>query len=152
MSLSVEEMSDRFELQDLCYRYAQLIDERDFQQLHSVFTPDAHIDYSAMGGAVGGLVDTIAFLEDAMTIFASFQHLNSNLQFSVTGDTATGRVMCFNPMELELEGGEIHSFMLGLWYNDEYVRTPQGWRIAKRSEEKSWMLNEPDFMKPLRSL
>jgi len=53
-------------------------------------------------------------------------------------------------MELELEGGEMHSFMLGLWYNDEYIRTEQGWRIAKRSEEKSWMLNEPEFMKPLR--
>jgi len=143
-------MSDRFELQDLCYRYAQLIDDRAFGQLGSVFTQDAHIDYSAMGGAVGNLPDTIAFLTDAMTIFSNFQHLNSNLQFSVTGDRATGRVMCFNPMELELEGGEMHSFMLGLWYNDEYIRTEQGWRIAKRSEEKSWMLNEPEFMKPLR--
>jgi len=152
MSLTIEEMSDRFELQDLCYRYAQLIDERKFQQLESVFTQDAHIDYSAMGGAVGGLSDTIAFLQDAMTIFSNFQHLNSNLQFSVQGDTATGRVMCFNPMEVEQEDGSVHSFMLGLWYNDEYIRSAQGWRISKRSEEKSWMLNEPEFMKPLRDL
>jgi len=150
MSLTVGEMSDRFELQDLCYRYAQLIDDRAFGQLGSVFTQDAHIDYSAMGGAVGNLPDTIAFLTDAMTIFSNFQHLNSNLQFSVTGDRATGRVMCFNPMELEQDDGSVYSFMLGLWYNDEYIRTEQGWRIAKRSEEKSWMLNEPEFMKPLR--
>jgi hypothetical protein len=152
MSLTLEEISDRIELQDLCYRYAQLIDERDFGQLESVFTADAHIDYSAMGGSVGNLPDTIEFLTDAMTIFSNFQHLNSNLQFTVQGDTATGRVMCFNPMELETEDGSVHSFMLGLWYNDEYIRTAQGWRIVKRTEEKSWMLNEPEFMKPLRSL
>ena len=152
MSLTLEEISDRLELQDLCYQYAQLIDERSFDKLESVFTADAHIDYSAMGGSVGNLAETVEFLKGAMTIFGSFQHLNANLQFKVSGDTATGRVMCFNPMEVEQEDGSVHSFMLGLWYNDKYRRTEGGWRIAERSEEKSWMLNEPEFMKPLRSL
>ncbi len=35
----------------------------------------------------------------------------------------------------------------GLWYVDEYVRTPAGWRIRRRVEEKSWVFNTPDFMK-----
>jgi len=54
--LSLQEISDRFELQDLIYRYSQLIDGKDFDKLATdVFTPDAFIDYSAFGGSKGDL-------------------------------------------------------------------------------------------------
>ena len=48
--LSQQELSDRLEIQDLVYHYADLIDTRGFDQLREeVFSADAHIDYSAMG-------------------------------------------------------------------------------------------------------
>jgi len=146
--LSQQELSDRFEIQDLCYRYAEIIDSKDFDALREeVFTEDAHIDYSVFGGSVGGLEETIAFLEQAMTreIFPAHQHLNANLQIRVDGDEASGRVMCFNPQEMALEGGN-RLFMVGLWYVDKYVRTGRGWRIRERVEEKSWVFNTPDFL------
>ena len=151
MALSLEEMSDRFELQDLCFQYADIIDRCAFDELKNVFTHNAHIDYSAMGGSVGNLNETIEFLKMALPGFSAFQHLNANLQFTIDGDTATGRIMCFNPMEITVDNNNVHSFMLGLWYVDKYVRTADGWRIQERSEEKSWMLNEPEMMKSLRS-
>lgn len=147
--LSQQELSDRFEIQDLCFRYAQIIDSKDFDALRSdVFTADAHIDYSVFGGSVGGLEDTITFLKEAMTaeVFPAHQHLNANVQIALNGDTATGRVMCFNPQEMNLGEGKTQLFMCGLWYVDEYVRTDQGWRIRRRVEEKSWVFNTPDFM------
>ena len=79
-------------------------------------------------------------------LFPNSQHLNANVQVTVTGDSATGRVMCFNPMEMALSEGEKQVFMLGLWYHDEYTRTPAGWRFTRREEEKSWVFNTPDFM------
>lgn len=146
--LSQQELSDRFEIQDLIYRYAQLVDGREIDDLRHVFTADAHIDYSAMGGAVGNLDDTLTFLKASLTagLFPSTQHLNANLQITVEGDKGTGRVMCFNPMEMALPGGENQVFFLGLWYLDEYRRTAEGWRISRREEEKSWVFNTPDFM------
>ena len=52
--LSQQELSDRFEIQDLVFHYAHLIDSKRFDALREdVFTADAHIDYSAMGGSVG---------------------------------------------------------------------------------------------------
>ena len=52
--LSQQELSDRFEIQDLCFRYAEIIDRKDFDALRDdVFTQDAHIDYSVFGGSVG---------------------------------------------------------------------------------------------------
>ncbi len=147
--LSQQEISDRLEIQDLCYRYAELIDGKDFERLaDEVFTSEAHIDYSVFGGSVGGVAETIAFLQQALTTqaFPCHQHLNANIQIKVDGDQASGRVMCFNPQELALPDGGSQLFMLGLWYVDSYRRTDAGWRIASRVEEKSWVFNTPDFM------
>lgn len=147
--LSQQELSDRFEIQDLCYRYADIIDRKDFQALRSeVFTEDAHIDYSVFGGSVGNLEDTISFLTNALTeaLFPAHQHLNANLQIQVVGDEGSGRIMCFNPQEMALPDGGSQLFMLGLWYVDTYRRTDKGWRISSRVEEKSWVFNTPDFM------
>ena len=52
--LSLQEISDRMEIQDLCYRYARIIDARDFDDLRTdVFTENAFIDYSVFAGSVG---------------------------------------------------------------------------------------------------
>ncbi|MEM6582431.1 MAG: nuclear transport factor 2 family protein [Pseudomonadota bacterium] len=146
--ISQQEMSDRFEIQDLLYRYAELLDAKAIAQLRGVFTADAYIDYTAMGGTAGDLEETLAFLESAMTdsLFPNTQHLNANIQIQLSGDTASGRVMCFNPMEMVTGEGETQVFFLGLWYRDEYRRTEDGWRISRREEEKSWVFNTPPGM------
>ena len=147
--LTTQEMSDRFEIQDLVFRYSQIIDDKDFDALREeIFSADAHIDYSVFGGSKGGLEETIDFLKQAMTteVFPAHQHLNANIQIRIDGDSASGRVMCFNPQEIALGEGATHLFMLGLWYVDKYRRTDQGWRITERVEEKSWVFNTPDFM------
>jgi 3-phenylpropionate/cinnamic acid dioxygenase small subunit len=147
--LSQQELSDRFELQDLVFHYADLIDSKKIDQLRSdIFTADAHIDYSAMGGSVGDIEETITFLKASLTneLFPNTQHLNANVQIKLHGDTATGRVMCFNPMEMTVAEGSTQTFFLGLWYVDEYRRTDKGWRICLREEVKSWVFNAPDFM------
>jgi hypothetical protein len=148
--LSLQEISDRLEIQDLVWRYSEIIDAKDFDKLRDdVFTPDAFIDYSTFGGSKGDLETTIAFLHKAMKIFPAHQHLNANIQVKLDGDTATGRVMCFNPQELAAKKGddEGHIFFCGLWYIDKYLRTDAGWRITNRVEEKSYVFNRPEFMK-----
>lgn len=147
--LSQQALSDRFEIQDLVYHYADLIDRKQFSALReSVFTEDAIIDYSVFGGSVGDVDTTIDFLTSAVTadLFPNSQHLNANLQVTIDGDTASGRVMCFNPMEMAMPGGSTQVYFLGLWYVDSYRRTPPGWRISSRREVKSWVFNTPDFM------
>lgn len=146
--LSQQELSDRFEIQDLVFHYANLVDRQEIEALREVFTEDAHIDYSAMGGSVGNLEETLEFLKASLTseLFPNTQHLNANVQVKLDGDQASGRVMCFNPMEMAMPDGSRQTFFLGLWYVDEYRRTDAGWRICRRAEEKSWVFNAPDFM------
>ena len=145
--LSQQEISDRFEIQDLVFHYADLIDRKQIQRLRDeVFTEDVHVDYSAMGGSVGGLDETIDFLESVLTneLLPNSQHLNANVQVTVDGDRASGQVMCFNPMGIAQPGGAPHMMFLGLYYLDKYQRTADGWRIAERVEERSWGYNVPE--------
>jgi hypothetical protein len=91
--LSQQEISDRFEIQDLLYHYAHLIDQKQIDRLRDeVFTADVHVDYSAMGGSVGDLEETITFLKAALTdeLFPNSQHLNANIQVELDGDSARG--------------------------------------------------------------
>jgi hypothetical protein len=144
--LTLQEISDRLEIQVLVNRYAQIIDAKEFDLLREeVFCEDAHIDYSVFGGSKGDLESTIEFLHKAMQLFPNTQHLNANIQIQLDGDKATGRVMCLNPQEMKLPDMEEHLFFCGLWYVDEYRRTEKGWRIARRVEEKSFVLNAPDL-------
>jgi hypothetical protein len=143
MTLSLQEISDRFEIHDLIVEYCHVIDKCDIDRLDDIFTADAFIDYSAVGGEKGDLGSIKAFLKAVLPMFKNTQHLISNYQIKVAGDRATGRIMCFNPMEFDDEKSGNPVTCLGLWYVDEYVRTEQGWRIKSRVEEKSYQFNTP---------
>lgn len=145
--LSLQELSDRAEIQDLISRYAYAIDDRDWDALDSVFTPDAIIDYSEAGGARGTVAEIKEFLAKAMPNFTAFQHLSTTTQVKIDGDRAKARTILFNPMVIQHEGQE-RVFFVGLWYNDELVRTPDCWRIAHRYEQMSWTHNVPPGMMP----
>ncbi|OUS02331.1 hypothetical protein A9Q81_08780 [Gammaproteobacteria bacterium 42_54_T18] len=138
--LSIQEISDRFELQDLTNQYCHLLDQRLFDELTQVFTTDAHIDYTSMGGIKGNPNQIVSFLKEVMPRFSNYQHMISNQQFEITDDKATGRIMCFNPMETT-STTDTSVFFLGFWYIDKYMRTDKGWRIASRVEEKSYQYN-----------
>src|SRR3546814_21008929 len=85
-----------------------------------------------MVGIKGNLKEIKAFLAESMKQIANSQHIISTTQLTVDGDRAQGRTICTNPMEIASHG---HMMFVGLWYRDEFVRTPKGWRISSRYEE-----------------
>ena len=145
--LSLQEMSDRIEIQDLIARYANAIDDQDWAALDEVFSPDAVIDYTELGGAKGTREETKAYLAQALPNFPAFQHMSATTRLVLDGDTATARTILFNPMVMEHEGAE-RVFFIGLWYHDKLVRTVDGWRIAHRREQKCWSFNAPEGLLP----
>lgn len=143
--MSLQEMSDRLEIQDLFSRYTYAIDERNWDGLDDVFTPDAFIDYTEAGGEKGQLPEIKRWLATAMERFPTFQHMVATHKLKLNGDTAESRTILFNPMVLRKDDGEDHVFFVGLWYNDKLVRTEKGWRIAERREEISYTYNTPQM-------
>jgi hypothetical protein len=131
--MSLAEISDRLEIQQLVVDYATAIDQRKFDDLDAIFTPDAYIDYRVMGGIDGVFPEVKAWLAEVLPGFPAYYHLVGNFDIRVSGDTATGRTMCFNPMKLNNDG---QILLCALWYDDEFIRTAQGWRMTRRVETK----------------
>jgi hypothetical protein len=155
MPKSLQELSDRLDIQDLQAAYSHAIDTRDFDALDRVFTQDAFIDYTAFGGTAGSVEETKAFLRKALGMFGGFQHMVATSQVKLSGNRATAKTICWNPMVLRNGGasGEPRVFFCGLWYHDEYLRTLDGWRITRRVEEKCFTHNMPsEFSNPDRAL
>ena len=132
--LSLEEISDRLEIQQLLIDYSTAIDKRRFDDLDRVFTPDAYIDYRAMGGIDGRFPEVKAWLAQVLPNFPAYGHMLGNFDVRIDRDTASSRTICFNPMVL---GGDQNQILYcGLWYEDEFIRTPEGWRMSSRVETK----------------
>ncbi|MFN2539428.1 MAG: nuclear transport factor 2 family protein [Mycobacteriales bacterium] len=132
--LSLQELSDRFEIQDLIARYSQLLDRRAWDEMDALFTEDCVLDYTSTGAIKGTWPEHKAFDIEVLTPFKGTQHLMGLPIINLSGDTATARTICFNPMVID----DKKLFYVGLWYDDELVRTKSGWRFAKRTEELSF--------------
>lgn len=147
--LTLQEISDRLEIQELLIRYSHTLDRHDWDAWEQVFTPDAVIDYTEFGGPRGGVKEVRGFLESVMpTTFSNYQHMIGNTVLEIEGDSARARSICYNPMVLRSSDGESTVVFCGLWYRDELVRTPDGWRIKDRYEERSYTHNMPPGMVP----
>jgi 3-phenylpropionate/cinnamic acid dioxygenase small subunit len=138
MTLSLQEISDRIEIDDLLTRYATGVDRKDWDLWESCFTPDAWIDYSAFGGTSGGVKEVRAWLEKTLAMFSMSQHMVINREVAIEGDAATCRSGFYNPMALLTGEDESLLWFDGGYYCDELVRTDEGWRIKKRVEEFSY--------------
>ena len=137
--MDIKEISDRLELEKLVTDYATAVDTRNFNEFNNLFTADAIIDYTAVGGILGNLKEIIVYLETALDFFPNYQHFISNISLTITGNNATGKVMCFNPMQTK----ENQVFFLGIWYHDTYINIDDRWFISSRIEESSWSHNVP---------
>jgi hypothetical protein len=135
--LSLEEISDRLELQDLLIRYSEALDRREFDELDAIFTPDAYLDYRAIGGIDGQYPQVKVWLVETLPkYFERTAHMVGLPAIKLAGDTATARTFCFNPMVLK--GDDPKIMQVGVWYDDEFVRTAAGWRLARRVEVKCY--------------
>jgi 3-phenylpropionate/cinnamic acid dioxygenase small subunit len=148
MALSLQDISDRIEINDLLIRYTKAIDQKDWKLLDSVFTPDAEVDYVSSGGIKGSYPEARAWLEKALAIFPITVHFVTNSEVTLAGDRAAARTAVYNPMFFRNPDGTLHHFAVGAYYVDELVRTKQGWRIAKRREDQAFL--EGAFPKALR--
>ncbi len=139
MAFSLQQVSDRIEIQDLFTRYTRAIDTQDWKLLDSVFTSDAQIDYTAAGGIKGAYPEVREWLTKAIAMFSYTMHFAGNSTVELDGDSARTRTYCTNPMGFTNSDGSTHVFTVYVHYVDRLVRTDAGWRIAERTEEDLFM-------------
>lgn len=138
--MDVRQISDELEIAALLTRYARAVDTKDWSLYRSVFTDDAHIDYSS-AGAIAGTRDEVAdWLAQGFGAIAMSMHYITNVESRIDGDTARVRAMFYNPMQLP---GMTDLSYCGGYYHHELLRTPDGWRSRSLREENVWFANPP---------
>jgi hypothetical protein len=143
MALTIHDISDRFEINDLLVRYCYAVDDRDWDSYQKVFTPDAVIDDTITGGVRSSVEDHIVFMKKALAKIKISQHAISTVLLTVHENEANTRVHCSCPMVVDVGDGKTQVFFQGLWYRHKLVRTPDGWRIKELVEEGYWNHNVP---------
>jgi 3-phenylpropionate/cinnamic acid dioxygenase small subunit len=144
MTLSLQEISDRLEIEELLVRYCYAVDDRDWNAYRNIFTSDAVLDDTVTGGIRSGVEEHVTYMQRALSKILISQHAISTILIEVRGDDANVRVHCSCPMVVDIGEGKRHVFFQGLWYRDRVVRTPNGWRISELVEEGYWNHNLPE--------
>jgi 3-phenylpropionate/cinnamic acid dioxygenase small subunit len=134
------QVADRLAIQDLIANYADVIDSQQFDELDALFTADAQIDFSTFNGPVGGVAEVKEFLAASLPFFTRTQHMMGLPHITVDGDNAHARTSCNNPMISTKPDGTVSVWLIGLWYDDDLVRTDDGWRFASRRQVRSYTL------------
>jgi hypothetical protein len=136
---------DRLAIVQLTIDYCWALDTGAWDDLRRVFTPDAVTDLGA--GGQTGVEEIIGRVSSALGSLDDSQHMVSNHQITVDGDEATGR--CYlQAQHIRHAASGSPLYTVGARYEDRYVRTPDGWRIAERTIVPMWRDGNPKVFKP----
>ena len=117
------DIGDRLEIHELPGRYGDIIDDRDWDRLGTIFTDDAVFDLTDLGAPrLEGLAAIRKFMADDAEHPRT--HTMTNIYVNETDD---GVELKFRILAL-LGGGKVGTAS----YHDLVVKTPDGWRVQDR--------------------
>lgn len=133
---SLAALLDERDIVAVVSRYCRALDTKDWPLLDDVFVADA----TAQLGQPDTLVGRDAVVEritNALDKMDTTQHLVGNHEVVLDGDLATHRCYLQAQHVRESVGGDPHYIVAGQ-YDDRFVRTSHGWRIAHRTLNVMW--------------
>ena len=130
-------MGDRLELVDLVARYAAAVDERRWADVASLFTADGVLVSPDRPRSMLPTIEArghepiIAALRQLEPFACTFHHLTGTVLSAGDAVTATGRT---TGVAHHVEAGDSpRSWAWHVIYDDAFVPTDVGWRIARRA-------------------
>lgn len=135
----IAQLLDRQAIIDLTIAYAWALDTGRFDDLRDVFLSDAT---ASLVGELQGVDAIIERISMALTPLDDSQHMVANHEVQLDGDRGTCR--CYfqaQHVRRGVDGGE--NFIIAGRYEDEVVRTTEGWRIARRVLVPMWSEGNP---------
>lgn len=139
--MDLAELVDRAEITDALTRYTRAVDEGDFDRLDTVFTPDAHIDYTESGGVADTFAVVKPWLAANLPAFSRHRlHTIGQVEFAFDAERRTCEVVAYfdNPMRVDDGKGGERVVEVGGLYRHSFVRTPHGWRSERLHEQVVW--------------
>jgi 3-phenylpropionate/cinnamic acid dioxygenase small subunit len=139
MTLTIQQLNDRVEIEELLARYSRALDHKNFGDLAGLFTADATFDAGGLGAPTGPPAIR-SMIEGTIGHLDATQHLvgKSLIEFADDGNSAEVRTYLISQHIRESTEGPVKHYFLGGEYFDRVVRTPEGWRIAYRRLDRMW--------------
>jgi 3-phenylpropionate/cinnamic acid dioxygenase small subunit len=119
----------RGDISDVLIRYASGIDRRDWALFRTCFTDDCDVDYGDIGSwsSVDEITEWMTAVHEPC---GHTMHRMTNIAIEAEGE---GRARASSYVDAVLMNGDNTSGMRAVgFYDDELVRTDEGWRIARR--------------------
>lgn len=128
-------------IKQLKYRYLRHLDLKEWDALRDCFLPDARVAYADGAYSFCGCDAIVAFLRDVLgsTDRISLHRCHHPEISFVNPDVARGR-WALDDLVIDRTSGTV--LQGAAYYDDEYLRTAEGWRIAftgyRRVFEQVW--------------
>jgi hypothetical protein len=139
MPLTLDELTDRAEITDALLAYSTALDVpgRRWDVWYRCFAPDAVAEYPVIGRKDPAELKELFAANDAIRL--TTQHLFLNIVIDLGGDEAKVRSECaYAAVNRGKEPGKNVLIRSGLWFDDTFARTPEGWRITHRIANSRW--------------
>jgi ketosteroid isomerase-like protein len=141
MTVASDQLVDRQRIVDVCTSYALALDSRDWARLRECFTPDAVALYGNLGRN-DGYEAIEATCRSALEPLTASQHLLGNHLVEISGDLATS--VCYFQAQHVMESQDAGpTYIIAGRYDDDFVRSESGWRIARRTLTVMWAAGNP---------
>ena len=138
----IQDLLDRDAIRHIQIRYAWSLDNHRWEALGEIFLPDAVADFR--GEIFEGLEAIVAKCASSLEPLDGAQHMNGTHWAQVDGDKAiAGCYFQATKYIADTPGG--NTFTVGGKYIDQMVRTPEGWRIAHRLLEPTFVDGNPEI-------
>ena len=133
------ELADRLAIRSIVDEYARFADRIDNEGLAGLFAPEGVLRIFERGNPepVRQRVGRAEISEaiKGLSRYDVTMHSVSNHYVVLNGDSASGETYCRATHVRPVEGGAPdarENYVMNIRYLDDYVRLPEGWRIAKR--------------------
>lgn len=153
---SPQRIADRMQIQDVMYRWCRAVDRLDYNEIRSVFHPDANDSHGVYNGGIEGLIEWIRERHKSIP-FSMHQVSNMLIEFA-SPDVALAETYLRTTQRYPKEamaalaqlasvGDDAPETGRDLWtcsrYLDRFERRNGEWRIADRVVIQDWKLITP---------
>ncbi len=134
----MQTIEDKLEIQEMMARYGRCVDTADWDGLRALFTDDAHMEHGVVTPPLDGGDTLIVVAQQLSALMENAQHYVTNVEVTVDGDRANALAFVYAMHDVVLDG-ERQLVPAGGRYENTFVRTPAGWKIAQVLVHETWL-------------
>jgi 3-phenylpropionate/cinnamic acid dioxygenase small subunit len=134
----VQWLVDRAQISDLLHAFARALDTKDWQAYVETYAEDGVVE---LPWATVERAELAEFVSRDLGRFHATHHISSNHAIEIDGDTARSRSYLLSMHVLDPDD-QASQWLAGGWYDNEYRRTPDGWKLTRVQITPVWQIGQ----------